>query len=62
MHWKVPIRPERGHVFRIPPVVVEITVREFEYFAHGVEERVKNHIKPDEPHQVVRNLQGYQEH
>lgn len=56
VHGQVPSAPEHGDVVRIPPVPVELAVREVHQLAHQVEERVEAQVEEAQPDQMVRDL------
>lgn len=57
MHRNVPCRPESAHRLRVPPVLVELSVREAQQFGEEIEEGVKEAVEEDEPDEVIRHCQ-----
>lgn len=49
VHGHVPRAPEHGDVVGVPPVAVEVAVREVEQLAHEVQERVEGEVEEAEP-------------
>lgn len=41
MHWHVPSSPERVDIVGIPPIAVEVPIREMQQLTHQIEKRVK---------------------
>jgi hypothetical protein len=40
-----------------PPILIKCPIPKFQYLRHNVEKRMKETIKEQQPHQMVRNLQ-----
>lgn len=56
MHRHVPSSPESIDVVGIPPVAIEISIREVQQLAHQIQEGVKHQIEETKPYQVIRYL------
>lgn len=57
VHGPVPRAPEGGDVVGVPPVAVEVAVREVQQLAHQVQERVERQVEETQPYQMVWNLE-----
>lgn len=58
MHRHVPSPPECIDVVGIPPVAVEISVREMQQLSHQIEEGMEYQVKEAKPHQMIRYLKA----
>ena len=58
MDGDIPCTPEARYCVRVPPVAIEIPVSEPEQFPSEVHQRVEDVVEPQQPEQMVGELQG----